>query len=76
MFFVSNSKIYLNRLNSDKKFYPEVILVKDADDNISIKVSSTKGIEVKPQNRQVCTLQEIIAQFGHKATTTAKELVE
>lgn len=69
MFFVVNSKIYLNRLNSDKKLYPEVVLVKDDNDNISVKISSTKGIETKPRTRQVCTLQEIIAQFGHKAVT-------
>ena len=66
MFYVSGAKIYLATYNAEKRIYPEVVLTKNADGSIRVKVLD-KGVSVKPVNRSVCTLREIIAQFGQNA---------
>lgn len=64
MFYVSGSKIYLSTFDAGMKVYPEVGLVRQADDSISV-VRKGGGVAKKPKRRQLCTLQELKAQFGN-----------
>lgn len=72
MFFVSGEKVYLSEYNSALKAYPEVKLTKTSDDQISAEVQAS-GIAKKPSNRQLCTLSEILAQFGAGASKKRTE---
>lgn len=71
MFFVSGTKIYLATYDAELKVYPECRLVRQADDAVCV-VKSGGGIAKKPEDRRVCTLTELIAQFGATAMPAAK----
>lgn len=64
MFYVANNRIYLMERDDALGVYPEVKLVDGHP------VAQETGTAVKPANRMICTLQEVLAQFGpnHPAT--------
>ena len=66
MFYVAGEHIYVATYNEVLGIYPEVHIVDGA-----IKVLET-GVSRKPAERSVCTLQEVLAQFGpnHAAAAT------
>ncbi len=66
MFYVANNRIYLMAWNDALGVYPEVKLVDGHP------VTQETGTAIKPANRMICTLQEVLAQFGpnHPATPT------
>lgn len=66
MFYVANNKIYLMERDNALGVYPEVKLVDGHP------VVQETGAAVKPANRMICTLQEVLAQFGpnYPATPT------
>ena len=66
MFFVSGTKIYLSGYDTELKVSPECKLVRRDDGTVYVsKVGG--GIAKKPKHRRVCTLAELIAQFGATA---------
>ena len=71
MFYVSGSKIYLATFDAELKVYPEVKLAWIDYDHIGV-VKSGGGVAQKPKDYSLCTLSEIIAQFGG----TVEPLVE
>lgn len=73
MFYVVGTKVYLADFNESKKIYPEVRLIKEADGKIIPEVLDT-GVSVKPKNREICTLKEVLAKFGADATTRSKKV--
>lgn len=58
MFYVAGEHIYVANYNEDLGIYPEVHLV-----NGNVKILDT-GVSRKPAERTMCSLQEILAQFG------------
>lgn len=58
MFYVAGERIYVANYNEDLGIYPEVHLV-----NGVAKILDT-GVSRKPAERTVCSLQEVLAQFG------------
>lgn len=71
MFYVSGSKIYLATFDAELKVYPEVKLAWIDYDHIGV-VKSGGGVAQKPKAYSLCTLAELIAQFGG----TVEPLVE
>ena len=71
MFYVSGSKIYLATFDAELKVYPEVKLAWIDYDHIGV-VKSGGGVAQKPKVYSLCTLNEVIAQFGG----TVEPLVE
>lgn len=71
MFYVSGSKIYLATFDAELKVYPEVKLAWIDYDHIGV-VKSGGGVSQKPKVYSLCTLSEVIAQFGG----TVEPLVE
>ena len=71
MFFVSGTKIYLSTYDAELKAYPECKLVRREDDTVCV-VKAGGGIAKKPKHRRVCTLAELIAQFGAAAVAEVK----
>lgn len=63
MFYVSGSKIYLATFDAELGVYPEVKLTRLDHDHIGV-VKAGSGTAVRPVRCQVCSLAEIIAQFG------------
>ena len=63
MFYVSGSKIYLATFDAELKVYPEVKLAWIDYDHIGV-VKSGGGVAQKPKVYSLCTLSEVIAQFG------------
>jgi hypothetical protein len=66
MFYVSGTKIYLAEMDAEKHIYPEVKLVLGPEGTPVPQVLST-GTSKKPRKRALCTLAEVIAQFGANA---------
>lgn len=77
MFYVAGSKVYLTERNNTLGVYPEVKIVNGQP------VIQDKGVAQKPPVRAVCTLEEVVVQFGRnypkvtpnpspRATTAAK----
>lgn len=63
MFYVSGSKIYLATFDAELKVYPEVKLAWVGYDQLGV-VKTGGGIAQKPKAYSLCTLAELIAQFG------------
>ena len=66
MFYVSYTDIYLTEYDEKHDYYPKVEIHKDADGNLYMKKLS-QGVKAKPKNRQICTMNEVIAKFGAMA---------
>ena len=66
MYLISEDKVYSNIFDEKKKVYPEVKVVRTADNQLAIKVLDT-GVESKPHYRQVATQTELFAKFGATA---------
>ena len=75
MFYVVGTKVYLADFNESKKVYPEVRLVKETDGRIIPEILDT-GVSVKPKNREICTLKEVLAKFGADATVRSKKVIK
>ena len=58
MFYVSNSKVYLTERNSALGVYQEVRITDGKP-----AVLNTGSVK-KPPNSTICTLEELVAQFG------------
>lgn len=63
MFYVSGAKIYLATFDTELKVYPEVKLVRIDHDQLGV-VKSGGGLSQKPKAYSVCSLAEVLAQFG------------
>ena len=63
MFYVSGSKIYLVTFDAELEVYPEVKLARVGYDQLGV-VKTGGGIAQKPKAYSLCTLAELIAQFG------------
>ena len=65
MFYVAGEHIYVATYNEELGIYPEVNIIDG-----TVKVLAT-GVSRKPAERSVCTLQEVLAQFGHNSPAVA-----
>lgn len=63
MFYVSGAKIYLATFDAKLKVYPEVKLAWVGYDQLGV-VKVGGGVAHKPKEYSLCTLTELIAQFG------------
>ena len=63
MFYVSYTDIYLDEFDEKLGVYPKVEMIVDEDGNYGVKKLS-KGVSKKPKNREICTMEELIAKFG------------
>lgn len=63
MFYVSGTKIYLATFDAELKVYPEVKLAWIDYDRLGV-VKTGSGVAEKPVRCRLCTLTEVIAQFG------------
>lgn len=70
MFYVSGSKIYLATFDAELKIYPEVRLTWVDPGHLGV-VKTGRGIAQKPKVYNLCTLTELIAQFGGRVAPTA-----
>lgn len=64
MFYVSEEKIYSAQPNAEGKYTEYKLQV--VDDEILL-VATTNAISKRPEHRQVCTVEEVIAQLGSTA---------
>lgn len=65
MFYVADGKIYLSERDPETRKFPEVALRKDGEDLRLVRVGD--GVAVKPKDRKVCIMSELVAMFGNKA---------
>lgn len=63
MFFVTGAKIYECAFDPDLRVYREVKLVRKVDGSYKIR-RMTSGIPNKPARYNLCSKQELVAQFG------------
>ena len=63
MFYVSGTKVYLATFDEKCKVFPEVKLAWAGPDQLKV-VRVGGGIAQKPGVYSICTLTELIAQFG------------
>ena len=63
MFYVSGPKIYLATFDAELKVFPEVKLTWIGYDQLGV-VKTGGGVAQKPKVYKLCTLPELIAQFG------------
>ena len=63
MFYVSGSKIYLAIFDAKLKVYPEVKVVRDEHDRLGV-LKTGGGVAQKPAVYSLCTLTELLAQYG------------
>ena len=67
MFYVADGKIYLAERDPKTKKFPEVSLQRDGEQLRLVRVGD--GVAIKPKNRKVCIMSEIVAMFGSNAQT-------
>lgn len=76
MFYVSGAKIYLATFDAELKVYPEVKLAWIDYDHLGV-VKTGKGVTKKPVGCKLCSMTEVLAQFGGRvAPVDAKEETE
>lgn len=76
MFYVSGTKIYLATFDAELKVYPEVKLAWIDYDHLGV-VKTGKGVTKKPVGCKLCSMTEVLAQFGGRvAPVDAKEETE
>lgn len=80
MFYVSGAKIYLATFDAELKVYPEVKLAWIDYDHLGV-VKTGKGATKKPVGCKLCSMTEVLAQFGGRvapvdARDNAKEKTE
>lgn len=76
MFYVIGTAIYSMHQDEDSGLYPKMVLHKSEKGTFYITKGSG-GVQKLPATRMVCTMQEILAKFGHSAVDdTAKADVE
>ena len=63
MFYVSGAKIYLATFDAELKVYPEVKLAWIDYDHLGV-VKTGKGVTKKPVGCKLCSMTEVLAQFG------------
>ena len=63
MFYVSGAKIYLATFDAELKAYPEVKLAWIDYDHLGV-VKTGKGVTKKPVGCKLCSMTEVLAQFG------------
>ncbi len=73
MFYVSGAKIYLATFDAELKVYPEVKLAWIDYDHLGV-VKTGKGVTKKPVGCKLCSMTEVLAQFG--GTVTSDESYE
>ena len=73
MFYISGTKIYLATFDAELKVYPEVKLAWIDYDRIGV-VKTGGGVSVKPEQYNLCTLSEVLAQFSGTVASVAKTL--
>ena len=61
MFYVSEKKIYSANPNAEGKYAEYKLQVVDGE---ILLVATTNAISKRPKNRQICTVEEVIAQLG------------
>ena len=76
MFYVSGAKIYLATFDAELKVYPEVKLAWIDYDHLGV-VKTGKGVTKKPVGCKLCSMTEVLAQFGGRvAPVTSDESYE
>lgn len=65
MFYVADGKIYLAERDPKTKKFPEVSLQRDDEQLRLVRVGD--GVAMKPKDRKVCIMSELVAMFGSKA---------
>ena len=72
MFYVSEGKIYSTSPNAEGKYAEYKLQV--VEDKILL-VATTNAISKRPKHRQVCTVEEVIAQLGGNVITPEVQAV-
>lgn len=64
MFYVNGSDMYLTVFDEKLGVYPAVEIVMQDDGTVTVTRDDDYGVKQKPIGCSVCTLTEIVAQYG------------